>query len=139
MYEYAKKYYEHYKDLEVPIKFKTNDGFTRDDNGKINLGAWLQNQKYIISPDSEREKLLMQIGMHFERKNISWEEMYEYAKKYYEHYKDLEVPAKFKTTNGFTKDDNGKINLGIWILSQRHNISPDSEKGKLLSQIVMIF
>ena len=139
MYEYAKKYYEHYKDLEVPIKFKTNDGFTRDDNGKINLGAWLQNQKYIISPDSEREKLLMQIGMHFERKNISWEEMYEYAKKYYEHYKDLEVPAKFKTTNGFTKDENGKINLGIWILSQRHNISPDSEKGKLLSQIGMSF
>lgn len=139
MYEYAKKYYEHYKDLEVPIKFKTNDGFTRDDNGKINLGAWLQNQKYIISPDSEREKLLMQIGMHFERKNISWEEMYEYAKKYYEHYKDLEVPAKFKTTNGFTKDDNGKINLGIWILSQRHNISPDSEKGKLLSQIGLRF
>ena len=139
MYEYAKKYYEHYKDLEVPIKFKTNDGFTRDDNGKINLGAWLQNQKYIISPDSEREKLLMQIGMHFERKNISWEEMYEYAKKYYEHYGNLDVQYKFKTNDGFTKNDDGKINLGIWILSQRHNLSPDSEKGKLLSQIGMSF
>ena len=139
MYEYAKKYYEHYKDLEVPIKFKTNDGFTRDDNGKINLGAWLQNQKYIISPDSEREKLLMQIGMHFERKNISWEEMYEYAKKYYEHYGNLEVPNKFKTNDGYTFDEKGEINLGNWIFAQRHNISPDSEKGKLLSQIGLRF
>ena len=123
----------------MPIKFKTNDGFTRDDNGKINLGAWLQNQKYIISPDSEREKLLMQIGMHFERKNISWEEMYEYAKKYYEHYANLEVPNKFKTNDGYTFDEKGEINLGNWIISQRHNISPDSEKGKLLSQIGLRF
>ena len=141
MYEYAKKYYEHYKDLEVPIKFKTNDGFTRDDNGKINLGAWLQNQKYIISPDSEREKLLSQIGMSFENKKstLSWEEMYEYAKKYYEHYGNLEVSAKFKTNDGFTRDDNGNINLGVWISYQRKSVSPESEKGKLLSQIGLRF
>lgn len=139
MYEYAKKYYEHYKDLEVPIKFKTNDGFTRDDNGKINLGAWLQNQKYIISPDSEREKLLMQIGMHFERKNISWEEMYEYAKKYYEHYKDLEVPKKFRTDDIYTYDKNGKIKLGLWVDRMRKTIDLQSEKGKLLTQIGMRF
>ena len=139
MYEYVKKYYEHYKNLEVPTKFKTNDGFTPDDNGKVKLGAWLKNQKYIVSPESERGKLLMQVGMNFEKRNISWEEMYEYATKYYEHYGNLYVPARFKTNDGFTPDENGKINLGNWIICQRHNLSLESEKGKLLSQIGMRF
>ena len=30
MYEYARIYYEHYGNLRVPIKFKTNDGYTYD-------------------------------------------------------------------------------------------------------------
>ena len=141
MYEYAKKYYEHYKDLEVPIKFKTNDGFTRDDNGNINLGVWISYQRKSVSPESEKGKLLSQIGMRFENKKstLFWEEMYEYAKKYYEHYGNLEVPNKFKTNDGYTFDEEGEINLGSWIFAQRHNISPDSEKGKLLSQIGMRF
>ena len=139
MYEYAKKYYEHYGNLEVSIKFKTSDGYTFDENGKIKLGVWLQNQKRIVSSDSERKKLLMQIGMTFERKNISWEEMYEYAKKYYEHYKDLEVPASFKTNDGFTPDEMGKINLGNWIICQRHKLPLESERGQLLLKIGMRF
>ena len=141
MYEYAKKYYEHYGDLEVPFKFKTNDGFTSDDNGKINLGSWISSQRQRVSPESEKGNLLSQIGMRFENKisTASWEEMYAYAKKYYEHYGNLEVSKKFKTNDGFTLDENGKINLGGWIIGQRRNLSSESEKGKLLLQIGMRF
>ena len=141
MYEYAKKYYEHYGNLEVPFKFKTNDGFTKDDNGIINLGRWISSQRQRVSLDSEKGNLLLQIGMRFENKinTASWEEMYAYAKKYYEHYGNLEVPSRFKTNDGFKSDDNGKINLGSWISSQRQRVSPESEKGNLLSQIGMHF
>jgi len=140
-YELAKKYYDFYGDLEIPQRFKTNDGTTYDSNGKINLGRWIANQRQTCSPESERGKLLSQIGMRFENKisTLTWEEMYEYAKKYYETYGDLEVPQKFKTNDEITYDSNGKINLGRWIANQRQKCLPESEQGKLLSQIGMRF
>ena len=141
MYEYAKKYYEAYGDLEIPHKFKTNDGVTYDPNGKINLGQWITAQRQSCLPESEQGKLLLQIGMRFEniRSTLTWEEMYEYAKKYYETYGDLEIPHKFKTNDGVTYDPNGNINLGYWIATQRKRCLPESEQGKLLSQISMRF
>ena len=140
-YKLAKKYYDFYGDLEIPQRFKTNDGTTYDSNGKINLGRWIANQRQTCSPESERGKLLSQIGMRFENKisTLTWEEMYEYAKKYYETYGDLEVPQKFKTNDEITYDSNGKINLGCWIANQRQKCLPESEQGKLLSQIGMRF
>ncbi len=140
-YKLAKKYYDFYGDLEIPQRFKTNDGTTYDSNGKINLGRWIANQRQTCSPESERGKLLSQIGMRFEniRSTLLWEEMYEYAKKYYETYGDLEVPQKFKTNDEITYDSNGKINLGRWIANQRQKCLPESEQGKLLSQIGMRF
>ena len=141
MYKYAQKYYEAYGNLEIPLRFKTNNGFTYDSNGKINLGRWITNQRQRCLPESEQGKLLLQIGMRFENKvsTLLWNEMYEYAKKYYETHGDLEVPAKFKTNDGATYDPNGKINLGQWIRSQRHLCHPESERGKLLFQIGMRF
>ena len=69
----------------------------------------------------ERGKLLSQIGMRFEniRSALSWDEMYQYAKKYYESYGNLEIKVTFKTNDGITYDPNGKINLGRWIANQR--------------------
>ena len=141
MYIYAKKYYETHGDLEVPAKFKTNDGATYDPNGKINLGQWIRSQRHLCHPESERGKLLFQIGMRFENiiSTLSWKEMYEYAKKYYGAYGNLEIPQKFKTNDGTTYDSNGKINLGKWISNQRQKCSPKSEQGKLLLQIGMRF
>ena len=140
-YELAQKYYEAYGNLEIPHKFKTNDGVTNDPNGKINLGCWIANQRQTCLPDSERGKLLSQIGMRFEniRSTLSWEEMYNYAKKYYESHGDLEVKYTFKTNDGITDDPNGKINLGSWIVTKRCKCLPNSECGKLLTQIGMRF
>jgi len=139
MYEYAKIYYEKHKNLEVPRSFKTNNGYEYDENGQINLGIWIAKQRYKVSPESEQGQLLLQIGMRFERKNLTWEETYEYAKIYYEKHKDLEVPQSFKTNNGYDYDENGQINLGQWIFNQRTSISPESEQGQLLLQIGMRF
>jgi len=141
MYEYARAYYEFNGDLEVPAKFKTNNGKDYDANGTINLGTWINTQRQKVLPESERGKLLSQIGMRFERKinTLSFEEMYEKARAYYENHGDLEVPKKFKTSNGKDYDANGTINLGTWINTQRQKVLPESERGKLLSQIGMRF
>lgn len=141
MYEYAKKYYEHYGNLDVQYKFKTNDGFTKNDDGKINLGVWITNQRHKLTPESEKGKLLLQIGMSFTnlRSLISWEEMYEQAKKYQKYYGNLEVPKKFRTDDIYTYDKNGKIKLGLWVDRMRKTIDLQSKKGKLLTQIGMRF
>ena len=141
MYSYAKLYYEHHGNLEIPKKFKTNNGYDYDENGIINLGSWIFNQRRNTSPESERGQLLLQIGMRFENKisRLSWEEMYSYAKLYYEHHGNLEIPTRFKTNNGYDYDENGIINLGRWICHQRMIISPESERGQLLSKIGMIW
>ena len=79
--------------------------------------------------------------MRFENKisTLTWKEMYEYAKKYYEAYGNLEILTRFKTNDGVTYDPNGKINLGRWIYTQRRKCLPESEQGKLLLQIGMKF
>ena len=138
-YSYAKAYYDHHGNLEVPKKYKTNNGYEYDENGQINLGTWIQRQRRSTKPESEKGQLLSQIGMRFENKNMSWEEWYSYAKAYYDQHGNLEVPDKFKTNNGYEYDENGQINLGRWISKQRFKINPESERGQLLSQIGMRF
>ena len=146
MYEYAKIYYEHYGDLEVPGLFKTNDGYTYDKNGKIYLGKWIQNQRETYKKNKlseDRIVLLQQIEMQFEDKNeFRWNMMYEYAKIYYERHGDLEVPDGFKTSDGYTYDENGKINLGSWVERQRQlykNNKLSEDRIKLLKQIKIRF
>ena len=122
MYEYAKIYYEHHGNLKVPRDLKTNNGWEQADNGKINLGRWINNQRHRVDPNSEKGKLLSAIKMRFETRKISklsWKEMYEYAKIYYEHHGNLNVLARFKTNNGWKEDEDGKINLGTWINNQK--------------------
>ena len=141
MYGYAKIYYEHYNDLEVPQKFRTNDGYTYEEYGKIRLGQWVKSQRQVTSQESEKGYLLTKIGMRFGNKNstLSWKEMYGYAKIYYEHYNDLEVPQKFRTNDGYTYEEDGKIRLGNWISNQRQNVPQESEQGHLLTEIGMRF
>ena len=138
MYEYAAKYYKHHGNLEVPSKFKTSNGFEYDEEGKINLGTWITTQRTNVQPESERGKLLLSIGMRFKNKNstLSWEEMYEYAAKYYKHHGNLEVPSKFKTSNGFDYEKGGKINLGRWIIKQKQDYYQQKELSD--EQIILL-
>ena len=141
MYKYAKIYYDHYHNLEVPIGFITNDGYTMDENGLVNLGRWISRQRSTTSPKSVQGQLLIKIGMSFDNQyDVKWNEMYEYAKIYYEHHHNLRIPTKFKTTNGYEYDEDGNINLWNWLNKQRGNFENLSEKRKqLLLQIGMVF
>lgn len=141
MFEYAKLYYQENGNLEIPVSFKTNDGIHSSKNGKINLGQWIANQRKTVDPKSERGQLLIEIGMRFENKRIiiPWEEMYEFAKKYFDVYHHLHIPQSYITSNGYDYDKKGNIKLGKWIMTQRRLTSPSSERGQLLSQIGMIW
>ena len=143
-YELAKKYYEHYGNLEVPARFKTNNGFEYDSNG-IALGTWvasLRTDKIKSLLTKEKIELLQEIGMRFEctRNAASWNSKYELARKYYEHYGNLEIPTKFKTKDGINYDENG-VTLGSWLSAQRQAIQNrgsrviTEEQIKLLQEI----
>ena len=122
MYDLARKYYEHHKNLKIPSRFKTINGYEKNESG-LDLGRWIRLQMYNYRKGiltDNRIKLLEKIEMNFESNYAEkeWNKMYELAKKYYEHYKDLEIPSSFKTTNGINRDENG-INLGMWIFNVR--------------------
>ena len=150
-YALAKAYYEHHGDLEVKAKFKTINGYEYDENG-INLGDWIYTQrraykgqcKYRIT--EEQIELLKQIEMKFETNKFEekWNKKYALAKAYYEYYGNLEVPADFKTKNGYKCDENG-IALGSWISTLRKAYKGKGtnkiteERIKLLNQIGMRF
>ncbi len=150
-YKLAKTYFEHYGNLEIPQGFKTINGYDYDENG-IALGIWLAKQRQAykgqgtqkITPD--QIKLLEEIGMRFENKDImeTWMEKYNLAKVYFEHYDNLEIPKTFKTINGYDYDENG-IALGTWIVTQRTAYKGDSTNKitptqiKLLEEIGMRF
>ena len=137
-YELAKKYYEYHGNLEIPVKFKTINGYEYDEAG-VSLGVWLAKQRFNNNLSKERKKLLSDIGIHFEDYNdVQWNKYYELAKKYYEHYGNLNVLARFKTINGYEYDDAG-VNIGMWLAHQRLNNNLSKEREKLLLNIGMRF
>ena len=132
-YQYAVSYYEYYGNLFVPKSFKTCDGYTYDENGFVNLGAWIALQRYRFNGLSEqRQQLLKSIGFIFDVFEERWQKNYELVKNYYEHYGNLNIPKEFKTKDGYTYDEDG-TKLGHWIRTQRTNFHTLSEeKQKLL-------
>ena len=138
MYELAKKYYEHYGNLEIPQKFKTINGYEYDETG-INLGVWLASQRQNKKLSEKRRKLLNNIDMRFGDYNgLQWNKNYELAKKYYEYHGNLEIPARFKIINGYEYDGTG-VKLGVWLNTQRQNKNLSEERRNLLSNIGMRF
>ena len=137
MYEFAKKYFDKYNNLNIPVRFRTKDGFTYNDDG-INLGMWLYTQRQYYKKgklDENKILLLNKIGMIYSIRNVklTWEEWYELAKKYYEYHGNLEIPQRFKTKNGYSFDENG-INLGNWIKNQRDFYN----QGKLSTERILL-
>ena len=78
--------------------------------------------------------------MRFEKvkSKLTWEEMYEYAKIYYEHHGNLKVASSFKTNNGWKRDDNGKINLGAWIKTQKNTYKTGNLSFEQISKLESI-
>ena len=150
-YNLAKKYYEHYGNLQIAFNFKTTNGIDYDENG-IALGRWIftQKQAYIgkggCKITKEQIRLLEEIGMDFNIKDNKevWMDKYNLAKKYYEHYGNLQIAFNFKTTNGIDYDENG-VALGRWIQTQKQAYTGKGkskiteEQIRLLEEIGMHF
>ena len=134
-YKLAKIYYEHYGDSLIPVKFKTSDGYTYDENG-VKLGRWMREQRYSFSKLSpEKQELLKSIGFVLNTHKEGWLRNYELAKMYYEHHGNLNIPQKFTTKNGFTYDEDG-VHIGSWLGSQKNQFSNlPKEKQHLLKRI----
>lgn len=136
-YELAKMYYEHHGNLNIPQKFTTKNGFTYDEDG-VHIGYWLGNQKNQFSNlPKEKQHLLKKIGL-VNTRNEQWLRNYELAKIYYEYYGDVHMLSKFKTSDGITYDKNG-VQLGRWLSYQIKTCDPDSEHGRLLSELGVTF
>ena len=124
-YKLAKAYFEHNGNLEIPIDYKTLNGYEYTEEG-IALGAWLNTQRQAYKGHGnfkitdEQIKLLEEIGMRFKTRdnNEEWNKKYELAKVYFEHNGNLEIPYSYKTLNGYEYADGG-ISLGIWLHTQR--------------------
>lgn len=144
-YELSCAYYEYYNNLEVLQSFKTSNGYEYDENG-VCLGSWLNTQrgnykKKLLT--NEQIDKLNKIGMRFttDKKERDWQEKYELAKIYYEHYNNLKIPQSFKTKNGYEYNEDG-IPLGKWVNTQRmqyRNGILKLERQKKLEQIGIIF
>ena len=66
----------------------------------------------------ENQDLFEMLRYVMDRMTMTWEDKYELARLYYEHYGNLEIPQSFKTVNGYDYDENG-VSLGSWIGTQR--------------------
>ena len=141
-YELAKKYYEHYNNLEIPQKFKTIDGINYDEFG-VKLGAWLDRQKQAYNGfgthkiTEEQASMLKLIGIDFDTALDKWYKNYELMKKYYEHYGNTNIPKRFKTLDGINYDEKG-VSLGLFKGYQKQayrNQTLSKEKIDLLNEI----
>ncbi len=128
------------KELETNLKDRIKEYTSSENNGKINVH--LKNASFDI--DMINEDLFKILEYVRDRLTITWMDKYELAKAYYEHYKNLKVPADFKTVNGYDYDENG-IALGNWIYTQRQSFNGQGtgkiseEQIELLKQIGMRF
>lgn len=110
MYAQAKQYYETYGNLLVPIKYKTESGYS--------LGSWLATQRRIYNGEipghltRQQVEKLEKIGIVWgSYRLLVWEQYYQAAKEYYEQYADLKVPPNYVTRTGLA--------LGNWIQMMR--------------------
>ncbi len=111
-FEAACEYHSAHGDLNVPRKFKTEDGLA--------LGDWITTQRRVRAGKVEgrltREQIekLDGLGMTWgSLQELAWERFYEAARIYQETYGNLLVPKGYETADG--------LKLGAWIMNQRQS------------------
>jgi len=137
MYLKAKKYYEEYGNLLIPVSYMSKDGY--------GLGRWIRTQrvsrKQYEKAYPERIKKLDEISMVWEPVlQNKWLRNYELAKEYYKSNNNLTIPNDYEVNILDSKGNENKIKLGIWLSSQRDSLAKGrmSEKKKqLLDEIGM--
>ena len=127
MYGYAKQYYEQHGNLEVPVKYQTEEGY--------GLGRWLLTQRRVYAGEKygvlgeERIQRLNRIGMIWEGyRDLSWARYYKEAKKYYEEHGNLNTTVNEVTDSG--------TRLGAWICQLRTYQKSGIQKAYLTEERV---
>lgn len=122
----AQGYYLEHGDLEVPVKYVTENG--------VPLGRWLAEigsqlgEKNACRSSLEERQLerLREIGFKTEKKTVrQWNEKYALAKDYYEEYGNLNVPVSY-SVNG--------VKLGRWISNIRAKRKHPEGSGMVLDE-----
>lgn len=108
-YASAKQYYQENRNLEVPARYITEEGYA--------LGSWLNKQKAIrrgtiAGKLTENQiQVLDSIGMIWDSLDYFWEQNFKLAKEYYLVHGNLDIPTTYQLKDG--------KHLGNWILRQR--------------------
>lgn len=110
MYRYACEYKAEFGNIDVPRRYKTENG--------LSLGNWLDTQRGVRSGKingiltEERIKKLDELGMRWESiSDMNWERNFTAATEYAKKYGDLNPKATYITEDG--------IRLGSWISNIR--------------------
>ena len=110
MYGYAKQYYTEHGNLEVPRRYKTEEGYS--------LGHWIFTQRSVYRGEiygtlgKDRIQKLENIGMVWgSTRDVSWQRYYAFAEAYYREHGDLNVPCDYPKKDG--------IDLVSWVRRMR--------------------
>ena len=117
--EEAQKFREQFGNLQVPVAYASPEGYA--------FGKWVRRQQYAYrNPEKsnailsqERIELMDAIGMQWEKPD-AWQHRYEQAQEYKRVHGNLEIPEKYKTTDG--------IRLSRWAYNQKRLLQSGSEK-----------
>ncbi len=128
-YHAAVEYRREFGNLNVNSRYVTADG--------IRLGAWLHSVRGARkgtsskqSPTPEQIAKLDELGMVWDSAhNLSWEKSYAEAKKYYDTFGSLDIPADYVTAGG--------CRLGKWIRRQGCREKLTDERIEKLSLLGM--
>lgn len=122
-FEAAETYYRANGNLDVPVKYTTEDG--------IPLGRWLSNLRHQLlvrdrqsALSDEQRKQLRSIGLQDESKpEQQWNMKYDLARAYYEEHGNLNVPAAYAVDG---------VKLGRWIANIRAKRKHPESSGMVL-------
>ncbi len=122
-FEAAETYYRENGNLDVPVKYTTEDG--------IPLGRWLSNLRHQLlvrdrqsALSDEQRQQLRSIGLQDESKpEQQWNMKYDLARAYYEEHGNLNVPAAYAVDG---------VKLGRWIANIRAKRKHPESSGMVL-------
>ena len=128
--------YEYIAELENDLKDKIREASLRRSTAKSPRNLKITNYRFDI--ELVNKNLYDMLSYVKSRLSLSWEEMYELAKIYYEHHGSLKMTKMFKTVNGYEYNETG-VNLGRWLTNQRKNPNLSNMRKKLLLDIGIRF
>lgn len=129
MYNLADNFYNHFYHLDIPVGFKTKNGYTEDQKGE-DLGKWLLSIKKfhaekILSEEKIQamEDLNINWSLKISKNEIyktrgTWKQNYDLVVNFFNQFGHSDIPVDFKTNDGINYDKDG-LPIGLWLQKQR--------------------